>query len=251
MRDLCFELGINYEEFSPQLNLSSLARELTEYFERRGQLARLEAAVRRLRGNLAQPEAQDELVAHAFARLREQPQSLLILDNLADPAVLDEPLARDCVPARLPVRLLFTTRRRELGAFRPVELKTLPADAALRLLLRDPRRAPILDPAHPEHETALDICAVFGYLPLPLEIAAAHLAKFHAAPLSAYRDELRRRGALDVMADKHVAVKTRGVAGAVGNAGRRSTDGVARRRTVARGGLRAGGPVGIAGRRAG
>jgi hypothetical protein len=209
IRDLCFELGINYEEFSPQLGISSLARELVAYCQRHGKLDLLEAAVRRLRGDLAQPEAQDELVAHAFARLRERSQCLLILDNVADPAALEQPLTRDCVPARLPVRLLFTTRRRELGSFKPVELKTLTADAALRLLLRDPRRAPILDPAHSEHQAATDICAVFGYLPLALEIAAAHLAKFHAAPLSAYRDELHRRGALDIIADRRVPVKIR------------------------------------------
>ena len=213
VRELCLQLGINYEEFSPQLGISSLARELVEYCERRGQLALLEAAVRRLRGDLAQPEAQDELVAHAFARLRERSQCLLILDNVADPAALDESLTGDCVPARLPGRVLFTTRRRDLGRFRPVELKTLLPEAALELLLRDSRRRPALDPAYPEHEIANDICAVFGYLPLALEIAAAHLAKFPDAPLAVYRRELEQRGALDVMADRRVSVKTRHEAG--------------------------------------
>ena len=209
IRDLCFELGINYEEFSPQLGLSSLARELVEHCERRGQLGLLEAAVRRLRGELAQPEAQDELVAHAFARLRERSQCLLIIDNVADPAALDESLTHDCVPARLPGQVLFTTRRRDLGRFRPVELKTLPPDAALHLLLRDPRRAPILDPTHSEHETARDICAVFGYLPLALEVAAAHLARKKTRSLEEYRYELKVRGALDVAADPRVDVHIR------------------------------------------
>ncbi len=209
VRELCFELSVKYEEFSPQLGISSLARELVEYCERRGQLGLLEAAVRRLRGDLAQPEARDELVAYAFIQLRERPHCLLILDNVAAPEVLDEPLTGDCVPGRLPGRLLFTTRRRDLGRFQPVELKTLPPDAALRLLLRDPRRAAALDPTHPEHATARDICATFGYLPLALEIAAAHLAKYSTAPLAAYRDELQQRGARDVMADRHVTVETR------------------------------------------
>lgn len=213
IRDLCLELGINYQEFSPQLGLSALAREVTEYCERRGQLPLLEAAVRRSRGELAQPQSQDEWVSHAFTWLREHPRSLLILDNLADPAALDEPLTGDCVPGRLPNRLLFTTRRRDLGRFAPVELKTLPPDAALRLLLRDPRRQPALEPPHPEHTTARDICATFGYLPLALEIAAAHLAKHPTAPLAAYYNELRQRGALDVMADRRVTVATRHEAG--------------------------------------
>jgi WD40 repeat protein len=213
IRDLCLELGVNYEEFSPQLGISSLTRELIQHIDRRGQLPVLEAAVRRLRGELAETQAQDELVIHAFTWLRDRPRSLLILDNIADPTTLDKPLARDCVPGRLPSRVLFTTRRRELGHFRPVELKTLPPDAALELLLRDHHRQPVLDPSHSEHETARDICAVFGYLPLALEIAAAHLAKFHTAPLTIYRTELRRRGALDVIADERIATDTRHEAG--------------------------------------
>ncbi len=176
IRDLCLELDVNYYEFSPQLGISSLAREVIEYCERRGQLPMLTAAVRRSRGELAQPQSHDELVIHAFTWLREHSRSLLILDNLADPTVLDEPLTRDGVPWRLPNRLLFTTRQRDLGRFQAVELRTLPPDAALSLL-RHPRRQPILDVSHPEHQTAGDICAVFGYLPLALEIAAAHLAK--------------------------------------------------------------------------
>lgn len=155
------------------------------------------------------PQSQDERIIAAFAWLREHPRSLLILDNLAAPATLDEPLTRDCVPGRLPGGVLFTTRRREMGRFRPVELKTLPPGAALRLLLRDHRRQPALDPAHPEHSVAADICATLGYLPLALEIAAAHLAKYSSRPLAAYREELRRRGALDVIADQRVPVITR------------------------------------------
>mgnify|MGYP001260855963 FL=1 len=209
IRDLCFEMGVNYEEFSPQLGISSLAREVTEHFERRGQLPVLEAAVRRLRGRLAQPEAVDELVVHAFTWLRDYPASLLILDNLAEPAALEEPLTRNCVPARLPGRLLFTTRRRDLGRFRSLELKTLPPDTALRLLLRDPLRQPALNPSHAEHATARDICATFGYLPLALEIAAAHLAKKKTRSLADYHLELRMRGALDVAIDPRVEVHIR------------------------------------------
>lgn len=163
----------------------------------------------RLIATAATPQSQDERIIAAFAWLQEHPQSLLILDNVTDPVALDEPLTRDCVPARLPGRVMFTTRRRDAGHFRLVELKALLPDAALKLLLRDSRRRAALNPAHPEHAIAQDVCATFGYLPLALEIAAAHLAKFHSAPLAAYRGELRRRGALDVMADRHVPVATR------------------------------------------
>ena len=161
----------------------------------------------------ATTQSQDERVLAAFAWLREHPFSLLILDNVADPAGLDQPLTRDCVPGRLPCRLLFTTRRRVLGRFRPVELKTLPPDAALALLLRDPRRQPALEPSHLEYATAADICAVLGYLPLAVEIAAAHLSRKPARSLADYRDYLRQHGALDVISGGRVDVATRHEAG--------------------------------------
>jgi WD40 repeat protein len=209
MRTLCFELDVNDEEFPANLGVTALAREITKYFERRVQLEVLAGGIRRLRGDLLPPQAQDEFIVAAFRWLRAHNHSLIILDNLAEPTTLDDILTRDCVPGRLPCRLLFTTRRRDLGRFRPVELKTLSPDAALSLLLRDARRALSLDPAHPEYGTARDICAMFGYLPLALEIAATHLAKFPAAPLAVYRDELRQRGALHVMTDRRVPVAPR------------------------------------------
>ena len=206
IRDLCFELGINYEEFSPQLGISSLARELVAYCQRHGKLDLLETAVRRLRGDLAQPQAQDELVMHAFTWLRGHPRSLVILDNVADPAALDESLTSDCVPARLPGRVLFTARRRDLGHFYSVPLDTLPRDEAMKLILRGRRVTGL----HPTDFTWADaICAMLGDLPLALEIAAAHLQDLSDVSLYDYYAELRWRGALDVISDSRIEVKTR------------------------------------------
>ena len=95
---------LQHAEDAQYLSISSLARELVAYCQRHGKLDLLETAVRRLRGDLAQPQAQDELVMHAFTWLRGHPRSLVILDNVADPAALDESLTSDCVPARLPGR---------------------------------------------------------------------------------------------------------------------------------------------------
>jgi hypothetical protein len=213
MRSLSFELDVEHEEFGHDPTRSELAREIANYFERRGQLAALEGAIRRLRGELAQPEAQDELIDHAFDWLREHANSLLILDNLADPAVLDEPLIRNNVPERLPIRLLFTTRRRELGRFRHISLETLPREDALKLLLRGRGETIKPIPADSDQAWADVICNMLGDLPLALEIAAAHLQNLRDVSLADYYAELRNRGALDVMADQRVQVKVRHEAG--------------------------------------
>jgi WD40 repeat protein len=115
------------------------------------------------------------------------------------------------IPAGLPCRVLFTTRRRDLGRSTPVKVTVLPEDAALQLLLRHPQRQNILNPAHPEHAVARDICATLGYLPLALEIAGAHLGRRPDAPLAAYRRELERRGALPVLDDPRARLRPEGL----------------------------------------
>ena len=62
--------------------------------------------------------------------------ALLVLDNLPEPAALAGSLAPACVPEDLRCRLLFTTRRHDLGRFAGVEVTVLPEEAAVRLLLR-------------------------------------------------------------------------------------------------------------------
>jgi WD40 repeat protein len=143
----------------------------------------------------------DEQIRAAVSYLRDHPDTLLIVDNLADPASLNRPVSVDLVLAALPCRILFTTRRRDLGRFQAVEVTVLPEEPALRLLLRHPARQPILDPDHLEHEEAQTICAVLGYLPLALEVAGAHLGRWPEAPLDAYLQELLARGALPVLDD--------------------------------------------------
>jgi len=150
----------------------------------------------------------DEQVRAAAGYLRDHPDALLILDNLADPASLNRPIGAEVVPAALPCRILFTTRQRDLGRFQAVEVTVLPEDAALKLLLRHPSRCEILDPTHPEHEEAKTICAVLGYLPLALEVAATHLGRRPDAPLASYRKELLARGALPVLDDPRLLLRS-------------------------------------------
>jgi len=139
-------------------------------------------------------------------------QSLLILDNLTDPADLNRPLAGGVVPSSLACRVLFTTRRRDFVRFHSIELTVLSEDAAMNLLLRHPGRRPVLDTTHEEHGDAQQICAVVGYLPLALELAGAHLARRPEAPLRAYREDLERRGALPVLDDPRGGVRVEDLA---------------------------------------
>jgi len=146
--------------------------------------------------------------AHAAADyFAANPDSLLVLDNVAVPALLRVPVTPDFTPAALPCRVLFTTRSPDLGGFQPVEVSVLPEEPGLRLLLRHPARQPALDPAHPEHAAAVGIYTVLGGLPLALEIAGAHLGKVAGKPIAAYRDELLRRGALAVIDDRRGGVR--------------------------------------------
>ena len=85
-------------------------------------------------------QALDQQVRSAFDALGRWKKALLVLDNLRDPGTLNRPIVSGCIPAGLSCRLLFTTRRRDLGGFTPVEVTVLPEDSALQLLLRHPNR---------------------------------------------------------------------------------------------------------------
>ena len=147
-------------------------------------------------------QALDQQVRSAFDALGRWKQVLLVLDNLEDPGSLNRPIVSGCIPAGLSCRLLFTTRRRDLGGFTPVEVTVLPEDSALQLLLRHPNRQPAIDPGDPDHEPAVAITRMLGRLPLALELAGAYLGKWSDrdkpgyVSLSGYRERLRTKGRL-------------------------------------------------------
>jgi len=118
-------------------------------------------------------QALDQQVRSAFDALGRWKQALLVLDNLEDPGTLNRPIVSGCIPAGLSCRLLFTTRRRDLGGFTPVEVTVLPEESALQLLLRHPKRQPAIEPSHPDHEPAVAITRMLGHLPLALELVGA------------------------------------------------------------------------------
>ena len=139
----------------------------------------------------------DEQIRAAFEGLDARPAALLVLDNLPDPAALAAPLSPDCVLEDLRCRVLFTTRRHDLGRFAGVEVTILPEGPALRLLLRHPSRRAVLDPSHPDHEHGRAIARMLGRLPLALELAGAYLGKFSGdVSLAGYREGLKADGIL-------------------------------------------------------
>jgi WD40 repeat protein len=139
----------------------------------------------------------DEQIRAAFAALNSRPRALLVLDNLPDPATIAVPVLPGCTPEDLRCRLLFTTRRHDLGRFTGVEVTVLPEEPALRLLLRHPSRQAALEPSHPDHEHARAIARMLGRLPLALELAGAYLGKFSGdVSLEGYREGLKAEGAL-------------------------------------------------------
>ena len=207
---LLMELRLDKDEFP--LTKTPLIEALVQHGRRNNLLDAIQSGVFQAKPFLAERddaqaeptfanEAQDEQIKAAFAYLRENYEALVVLDNLADPYQLLQPLVHDLIPAELPCRLLFTTRSRDLGSFTPIPLHILPEQAALKMLLRHPRRQPIQQPNHPEHHKAAHICEVLGYLPLALEVAGAFLSRRPGLKLTDYYHELERRGVLEVLDD--------------------------------------------------
>ena len=96
-------------------------------------------------------QSQEIQLRSAVDYLQAHADCLLVLDNVEDPQQLRRPLTRFLVPSALPCRVLFTTRRHDLGDFLPVELTVLPEESGLQLLLRHPSRQAVLAEDHSEH----------------------------------------------------------------------------------------------------
>ena len=136
----------------------------------------------------------------AFEELSRRRESLVIFDNLEDPAQLARPIATEGIPLNLAARVLFTTRHRELGRYNAIELSVLPEEPALRLLLRHESRHAIGDDSnHPERREAKMICCLLGWLPLALELAGAFLGEWPDISLADYRKRLQDEGCLSTL----------------------------------------------------
>lgn len=153
-----------------------------------------------------------EMMGVAGAYLHDHPDTLLVLDNLSDPALLDWPLDGGLMLSRLPCPVLFTTRRHDRGRFPVVELNGLPEPDALELLLRPGTRQAAPDSASPDYQAARRVCALLGGLPLGLEIVGAFLTDWPDTPMADLERRLRTQGRL-VMLEREARelAVTRGV----------------------------------------
>ncbi len=156
---------------------------------------------RRLRPNV-RSEPSDLQLQVAFEELNRRQDGLLVFDNLEDPALLARPVGSEATPLTLACRILFTTRRRDLGRFHAVGVTVLPEESALQLLLcHDSRQAVRDNPQHPERREAVVICRLLGWLPLALELASAFLGGWPDISLADYRKRMQDEGCLPTLAE--------------------------------------------------
>jgi hypothetical protein len=144
------------------------------------------------------PESgRQERLARAFVGyLAERSGALVIFDNVEDPLALRVPVF-GVIPAQMACRLLFTTRRREADpAFATVDVRVLPEETALALLLGgEGRRGLREDGESGELDAARGICRALGCLPLAVVLAAAYLGRYPRIAPSGYLERLRQEGA--------------------------------------------------------
>ncbi|HRI65256.1 MAG TPA: CHAT domain-containing protein [Polyangium sp.] len=159
------------------------------------ELARLAEKIG-IRDQSSSEHERQKWLALAFVRhLELHPGALVIFDNVEDPLELQN-ASRDIVPARLPCRLLFTTRR-QTPTYQVVDVRSLDEADALRLLLETPTRRRVLESGAPQElATAKSICKTLGYLPLALALASAHLDKSPRITLEGYLRGIVDHGAL-------------------------------------------------------
>lgn len=150
-------------------------------------------------------DAQMRLAGELAAYLHGHPNALLIFDNVEEPADLNVSRVQGFVFAALGCRTLFTTRRRATDLpFAWLEVGRLPEEASLALLLRHESRRRALDPSHPDHPTARELCRRLGYLPLTLELAAAFLARNLKVTIPAYLARIGKEGVLATVDRTHL-----------------------------------------------
>ena len=146
------------------------------------------------------PESQrlTRLAQAFFAFIKNHPDALLIFDNVENPRILRLPIA-GIIPSELPCCVLFTTRQRDADLpFESIEVRVLPKEAALELLLSSSARKRLIVETKTEDLEELDagrsICHMVGYLPLALALAAAFLGKYPHITLAAYGKRLEKEG---------------------------------------------------------
>ncbi|MGY0491663.1 ATP-binding protein [Streptomyces sp. WG-D5] len=146
------------------------------------------------------------LYRSVLAAYADQGQRILVVLDNASSAEQVLPL----LPGDGECRTLITSRHTlDVGA-RLHDVDVLTPEDSVELLRRTVRRARGGDDARvdDEPEAAHEIASLCGYLPLALQIAAAHLADAPVRPLATLADSLRQAPRLDVLSREDRAVRT-------------------------------------------
>ncbi|MEZ4710849.1 MAG: effector-associated domain EAD1-containing protein [Caldilineaceae bacterium] len=151
----------------------------------------------------ASPDRSGQMLAALAAYLRGQPQTLLIFDNVEDPALLmQRAFGPNLTLSTLGGVQLLTTRLRTL----PVGVAPFPLDT----LRQDPQAAHnILTAIRPDLQAAdglAQLCERMDYLPLGLNFAARLLGELTDLSISDYLAELDQLGLDQLNAEAGVAL---------------------------------------------
>jgi tetratricopeptide (TPR) repeat protein len=143
-------------------------------------------------------EAIQAVVIKVMNHLGGSEPSLLILDNVTEPKILQ------CWtlpgPGWLPpggeCRVLATSRRTDLPNTTNLDIEKLEPEPAFNLLTskRNPE-------GREEKEAAERICRQVDYLPLALEIAGAYLGQYESVSFDGFSERIEADGALDPLDD--------------------------------------------------
>ncbi len=150
----------------------------------------LQGELGRALGITFDPRADDlgryETLCAAF----EQNPCIVVFDDVYRDAI---PHLQKLLPPSPPCAALVTSRQRELGLARVIELDVMSESQSLELL----REAHDLgDAMAREPDAAQKLCALCGYLPLALDIAASRLRKqlhFSHTPIAQFNEALANR----------------------------------------------------------
>jgi len=122
--------------------------------------------------------------------LLDNSDSLLIIDDIAEPEDLRRPLLRHEAVSDLPCQILFTTRNVAFQAadFALMPVDALPTEVSLQLLLGDQYQLVAGDAE--QWRAAQEVCGMLGGVALAVELAGAYLRSQPEVSVSGYRDQL-------------------------------------------------------------
>lgn len=134
------------------------------------------------------PVSEDDYIFALQRFLKEHPDFLIIMDNVAAPLQLnsERSLRGNVTPLTIGCNLLFTSQRRSnLPGVIIQSLDVLPRNAAYELITINRK------PDTPEEkQNALQICDSVGFLPLALVLISGYLNKYRSVSFTDYYEEL-------------------------------------------------------------